>query len=127
MSPLSAVCAVKAAGGEGIVILIIFIGKNRLPRRYGADQRNINAGIFFEADRPVFVGGFVEKPAIRQFFDIIVGGGGRFDVEFGANLAYSGGVAVFRIVLIDKVQHRLHFIFAAFRHTVHLHVMTIIP
>ena len=47
--------------------------------------------------------------------------------ESGANLAYSGGVAVFRIVLIDKVQHRLHFIFAAFRHTVHLHVTTIIP
>ena len=66
----------------------------------------------------VFVRGLGEVAAFRQLFDIIISRSGGLDVEFRADLAHGGGIAVFGIVLVDIIEHGLHLVFAAFGHGV---------
>ena len=114
------IAPVEGVRGEGIVVLIVFVSKYRLTGRDGTDERHIDGRVLFKADRPVFVRALIEITLGAEFFHIIVHGRRGFHVEFGADLAHRGGIAVLGIVIVDKFQNCLQLVFALCGHCLFL-------
>ena len=113
---------------ERVIVLIVFIGEDGLPRGNGTDKGNVDGGVFAEVYRSVFVRRLGKQSFLVQLFHVIISGGSRLDVQFCANFPYRGRIAVFGVVFVYKVQYGLHFVAAFFRHDDgHLLFGSIIP
>lgn len=105
------ILTLKFAGGEGIIVLVIFIGENRLSRRDGTDQGNIDGGASADADGTLFVIRFAQKAAVLQPFYIAVDSGGGLDAAFLTDFPHGGRIAVFFGKPPDIIHHLCQFFF----------------